>query len=1288
MSNVIPKRRGPKFLNFLLAAVLTVSAVVDGFCAYDLLGRKVESTSLTQSEEKKDEGAKESPLAAEREADENSRAEKIKKGLSLTADLLSRFTGKTAKNKSDVLDSIKSISAEIGIADVSNELEHSKTLNNNGFVYYVFSQVKNGIDVLGANVVVRTGEDTQKITEIISSYVKLPDDISTNPKVSFDQASDAARDYAVNDCKLDPDKIKTNNEGTKYVPFSKDDVILGYQVSVTDKETGKNAFDIIVDADTGKIAGTIRNTDLTVNTDTASKNGSRTTDPKLDNETDFKQEHSSNDGVFTLSDNDRDIYVYDFPADATKIADQTDNKSTVDTNAENYDKTGFDMIGNLARTYDFFNEMFGRNGIDNKNSEVTVYRNVGKISILTDEGEKTIDFSDSISYPQRNIIVIGINSDGDPETANTKIDELAGAFAIGVINEESGLLRKIEKIGEDREKDISYALAIGIADIFGEIVEDHYLKTEFNTNADWENDSGSLKSDGSIDYKSYKPGETDANTAKKIVTGIGYDMTHNGSQPVDPKTLGVMLYDILPLLNSETDLIKFRNLVENEAVNMNAANYNTDDTAPEFGKLTDDQLEAVIDALDNAGIPTSFERTVSAGGTVKVIDNDDNECSAYSIKLARASDPEKYVFEAEVDQAEYKLPSNIHNGVYIMTVCDKKDPLNKKSISVVINDNRSEQKVDTYPSELKIFTRFGMKSRDVVLVLDVSGSMSGTPIEQTRQSGAKFVETVLEQSPSTRISIVEYSDNSNVLIETSNNKAELTDIVTSLNAGGRTATYSGLDSANTILEKSKSDKRLVVLMSDGAPNVGPTGNDGNYETAIVKLADTMKQSGITIYTLGFFHNIDGSAREKCQKLMHDIASDGYDYIVENAENVNFDVADPESELYKVFNDFAEMVNGKKYINIRIECPVDVTVTYNGETLSSAKKGQKTRTSFGTLAIEQIVDDEEDADSKKSESTDTAKILRLEEGRDYEICINGTGKGKMDYTISYPDEDGEYTDVRSFKNIPITKDTVISTTTKKDSKTLLDIDSNGDGKFDLNYEADTNKNGKKTSSIDAMFIILLVSNILVGAIVILYAVMAIRRKLAEKKQNSASKHMADVCTACGAAFTGEEKFCRSCGTPRPAETIQPVQQAAPAKVKRSKAPLIIKLSIITVAAGFTTFVVSMYNSSATTVFRQLRKNQPNSAQRLYSSGVKDSGLQSSYLSFLTNRHLKKANEAYNDGKYSEEDYRTLLEGVAALKLDSASDNAKDYLKDIKKSDKNSSTSETDTSEKENQESSEE
>ena len=85
----------------------------------------------------------------------------------------------------------------------------------------------------------------------------------------------------------------------------------------------------------------------------------------------------------------------------------------------------------------------------------------------------------------------------------------------------------------------------------------------------------------------------------------------------------------------------------------------------------------------------------------------------------------------------------------------------------------------------------------------------------------------------------------------------------------------------------------------------------------------LKDKGITIYTLGFFNSLTEDEKADAQSLLTDIASDGYHYEVADAE-----------ELVFFFDDIADQINGQKYIYIKIACPVDVTVTSRGETLTS------------------------------------------------------------------------------------------------------------------------------------------------------------------------------------------------------------------------------------------------------------------------------------------------------------------------------------------------------------------
>lgn len=80
---------------------------------------------------------------------------------------------------------------------------------------------------------------------------------------------------------------------------------------------------------------------------------------------------------------------------------------------------------------------------------------------------------------------------------------------------------------------------------------------------------------------------------------------------------------------------------------------------------------------------------------------------------------------------------------------------------------------------------------------------------------------------------------------------------------------------------------------------------------------------------------------------------------------------------------------------------------------------------------------------------------MKEGTDYDLKIVGTGHGIMNYTIGFMDENGEYSDLRKFKNIKITRKTRIDTGASNSDSSILNIDEDGDGKYDIRLKAEAN-----------------------------------------------------------------------------------------------------------------------------------------------------------------------------------------------------------------------------------------
>ena len=126
-------------------------------------------------------------------------------------------------------------------------------------------------------------------------------------------------------------------------------------------------------------------------------------------------------------------------------------------------------------------------------------------------------------------------------------------------------------------------------------------------------------------------------------------------------------------------------------------------------------------------------------------------------------------------------------------------------------------------------------------------------------------------------------------------------------------------------------------------------------------------------------------------------------------------------------------NGNTIV-IRIASPVDVTVTHNGETLSSVQDQINTSTNFGSLHFI----------GPAGESL----LLALSADDIYDVVVTGTGEGTMNYNIRFFDPDGSLLEERAFVNVPITYDTIITTDTEQNNETTLHVDADGSGSSDF------------------------------------------------------------------------------------------------------------------------------------------------------------------------------------------------------------------------------------------------
>ncbi|KAJ8046225.1 Inter-alpha-trypsin inhibitor heavy chain H3 [Holothuria leucospilota] len=154
--------------------------------------------------------------------------------------------------------------------------------------------------------------------------------------------------------------------------------------------------------------------------------------------------------------------------------------------------------------------------------------------------------------------------------------------------------------------------------------------------------------------------------------------------------------------------------------------------------------------------------------------------------------------------------------------------------------------------------------KDVVFVIDVSGSMSGSKIEQTKLAMSTIIDEIRDFD---RFNIISFSTETRIwkenLVEASGqNKEEALTFVNSLNAIGGTDIYQGvMEAVRKLQELEDTSSReafpMIVLLTDGEPTSGVTNTE-----EIVKLTTDAIHGKIALFSLAFGEDADYDLLEK------------------------------------------------------------------------------------------------------------------------------------------------------------------------------------------------------------------------------------------------------------------------------------------------------------------------------------------------------------------------------------------------------------------------------------------
>lgn len=149
----------------------------------------------------------------------------------------------------------------------------------------------------------------------------------------------------------------------------------------------------------------------------------------------------------------------------------------------------------------------------------------------------------------------------------------------------------------------------------------------------------------------------------------------------------------------------------------------------------------------------------------------------------------------------------------------------------------------------------------LVLVLDISGSMEGKPLEDTKSAAKSLVQSL---NPQDQAALIAFSDTVTTVQDFTSNQADLISALDGLEADGWTALYDAAYTGIGLVDKLPAGRKAVVLLTDG----GEAGPDG--PTSVVEDTDVIKaaqDANVPLYTIGFFgSDIQSKVLERMAKV--------------------------------------------------------------------------------------------------------------------------------------------------------------------------------------------------------------------------------------------------------------------------------------------------------------------------------------------------------------------------------------------------------------------------------------
>ncbi|WP_436703660.1 VWA domain-containing protein [Geodermatophilus sp. CPCC 205761] len=163
------------------------------------------------------------------------------------------------------------------------------------------------------------------------------------------------------------------------------------------------------------------------------------------------------------------------------------------------------------------------------------------------------------------------------------------------------------------------------------------------------------------------------------------------------------------------------------------------------------------------------------------------------------------------------------------------------------------------------------RAAEVCLVIDVSGSMSGSKLAAAERGAEGFLDRLEGADP--HISLVAFADSAQVLVPLSSLhpvRSDVVDRLRRLQGGGQTALLDGVDRALTLLQSGDpAHLKAIVLLTDGEEN--------NSTISLPALEERLRGCGCLFFAIGYGQGADVALLDRLAGATggHSAASDEY-----------------------------------------------------------------------------------------------------------------------------------------------------------------------------------------------------------------------------------------------------------------------------------------------------------------------------------------------------------------------------------------------------------------------------